>query len=176
MKYQQHRYMWFELKRKTEGKEKANSVCVPAFQVRYLHFLCIFSFSLTIEAHRNKSLCSSKCPHSILDGISNKGTVSCKEYYISLIVLQIPFLIKIKIFIVTTLLYSLQICAFLVCLEDDALDTSFFFFSLRWERSSPGEKNLQQLILFVCGYSHKNSQAKLNSACGAQAWWFMGKQ
>lgn len=51
-----------------------------------------------------------------------------------------------------------------------------FFFFLRSKRSSPGEKNLQQLILFVCGCRHKNSQAKLNSACGAQAWWFVGKQ
>lgn len=93
-------------------------------------FSLYFSFSLTGETHRNKSLCSSKCPHFILDGISNKGTVSCKEYYISLIVLQIPFLIKIKIFFVTTLLYSLQICVFLFCLLDDALDTSFLFFFL----------------------------------------------
>lgn len=92
-------------------------------------FPLYFSFSLAVETHRNKSLCSSKCPHFILDGISNKGTVSCKEYYISLIVLQIPFLIKIKIFIVTTSVYSLQMCVFLVCLEDDALDTSFFFLS-----------------------------------------------
>lgn len=149
MKTQQHGYLGLKLKRKIKGKKenKANSICIPAFQVRYLHFPCIFFFSLTVETHINKSLGSSKCPHFIFDGISNKGTISCKEYYISLIVLQIPFLIKIKIFIVTTLLYSLQICVLFVCLEDDALDT-FFFLS---KRSSPGEKNLQQLILFVCG-------------------------
>lgn len=98
-----------------------------------------FSFSLTVEIHRNKSLCSSKCPHFILDGISNKGTVSCKEYYISLIVLQIPFLIKIKIFFVTTLLYSLRISVLLFCLLDDALDTSFLFF-FSFKKSSLGEK------------------------------------
>lgn len=137
--------------------------------MRYLHFPCIFFFSLTVETHRNKSLCSSKCPHFSLDGISNKGTVSCKEYYISLIVLQIPFLIKIKIFIITTLLYSLQICVLLVCVEDDALDTSPP--TTPSKRSSPGEKHLQQLILFVCGCSHKNSHA-----CGARVWWFKGKQ
>lgn len=102
-------------------------------------FSLYFSFSLTVETHRNKSLCSSKCPHFTLDGISNKGTVSCKEYYISLIVLQIPFLIKTKIFFVTTWLYSLRICVLLFCLEDDALDTSFLFFSFK--KSSPGEKN-----------------------------------
>lgn len=135
-------------------------------------FSLSFSFSLTVETHRNKSLCSSKCPHFILDSISNKGTVSCKEYYISLIVLQIPFLIKIKIFMVTTLLYSWQICVLLVCLEDDALDISFFFF----KEAALVRKNLQQLILFVCGYSHKNPQAKLNSACGAQTWKSIGKQ
>ena len=113
----------------------------------------IFFFSLTVEIHRNKSLCSSKCPHFILDGISNKGTVSCKEYYLSLIVLQIPFLIKIKIFIVTTSRYSLQICVVLVCLEGDTLDTSFsfffFFFFLPSKKEQPWWEKFTA-IDFVC--------------------------
>lgn len=135
-----------------------------------IHILLVFFFSLSVETHRNKSLCSSKCPHSVLDGISNKATVSCKEYYISLIVLQIPFLIKIKIFIITTLLYSLQICV-LSCLLGGWCSGYIFLFYLfiffLSRRSSPGEKNLQQLILFVCGCSHRNSRAEPNSACGA---------
>lgn len=112
-------------------------------------FSLYFSFSLTVETHRNKSLCSSKCPHFILDGISNKGTVSCKEYYISLIVLQIPFLIKIKIFIITTLLYSLQMCVFRICLEDDALDTSFFFFFFQKEAALVRKIYSNWFCLFV---------------------------
>lgn len=94
-----------------------------------IHILLVFFFSLSVETHRNKSLCSSKCPHSVLDGISNKATVSCKEYYISLIVLQIPFLIKIKIFIITTLLYSLQICV-LSCLLGGWCSGYIFLFYL----------------------------------------------
>lgn len=112
-------------------------------------FSLYFSFSLTAETHRYKSLCSSKCPHSILDGVPNKGTVSCEEYYISLIVLQIPFLIKSKIFLITTLLYSLQICALLVCLEDDALDTSFFFFFPSFKKEQPWWEKFTA-IDFVC--------------------------
>ena len=52
----------------------------------------------------------------------------------------------------------------------------FFFFFFLPKKNNPGEKNLQQLIFFFFGYGHKNSQAKLNSACGAQVWWFTGKQ
>jgi hypothetical protein len=86
-------------------------------------FLIHFFFSLAVEIHGNKSLYSCKCPHSILDRIFNKGTVSCKEYYISLIVLQIPFLIKTKIFIIITCKYVF----FLAYLEDYALDTNFIY-------------------------------------------------
>lgn len=126
--------------------------------------LYFFFFSLTVETHRNKSLCSSKCPHSVLDGISNKGTVSCKEYYISLIVLQIPFLIKTKIFFVTTLLADMC-CS---CLFGVWCSGYIFFFVFFFQIGAALVRKIySNWFFFVCGCSHKNFQTKLNGAYGA---------
>lgn len=89
--------------------------------------------------YRNPQEQVTQCPIPTQMAFFNKGTVSCREYHISLIVLQIPFLIKIKIFILTT-----DDAAWECSLEADAVGTT----SLILWRSNSGEENLQQLILF----------------------------
>lgn len=146
--------------------QKLRRTSGSAFQVRYFHFP---SICLPIN-YRNPEKRVTKCPIPTQMAFFNKGTVSCREYHISLIVLQIPFLIKIKIFILTSDDAACECVLFLVLWRQ-----------IQWVQllSSFGRVTLVRKIYsnwfcFVCSCGYKNSQAKVNSTRGAGAWWCVG--
>lgn len=92
-----------------EGQDPGplRSTSASAFQVSYFYLLPIF----LLISYGNPQKQVTKRPILTWMAFLNKGTVSRREYHIPLIVLQIPFLIKIKIFIPATLLTN--VCSFL---------------------------------------------------------------
>lgn len=126
-----------------EGQDPGTprSTSASAFQVSYFCLLPIF----LLISYRNPQKQVTKRPILTWMAFLNKGTVSRREYRSPLIVLQIPFLIKIKIFILATLLTNA--CSFLFFRGRCSGYNSFFFL---W-RGNSGEKNLRAIdfVLFL---------------------------